>query len=67
MFSPPNGLQRDEFLLAPYAMATRHSRGRRVPEPDHPFRPLFQRDELIVLSDDGREAFRMSTPAYIPK
>ena len=32
-----------------------------------PRRPLFQRDELIVLSDDGREAFRMSTPAYIPK
>src|SRR5436309_4598235 len=49
MFSPPNGLQRDEFLLAPYAMATRHSRGRRVPEPDHPFRPLFQRDRERIV------------------
>lgn len=49
MFSPPSGLQRDEFLLAPYAMATRYSRGRRVPEPDHPFRPLFQRDRERIV------------------
>ena len=49
MFSPPNGLQRDEFLLAPYAMATRQSRGRRVPEPEHPFRPLFQRDRERIV------------------
>jgi dGTPase len=49
MVSPPSGLQRDEFLLAPYAMATRFSRGRRVPEPDHPFRPLFQRDRERIV------------------
>jgi dGTPase len=49
MFSPKNGLQRDEFLLAPYAMATRFSRGRRVPEPEHPFRPLFQRDRERIV------------------
>jgi dGTPase len=49
MFSPPNGLQRDVFLLAPYAMATSHSRGRRVAEPDHPFRPLFQRDRERIV------------------
>jgi dGTPase len=49
MFSPPDGLRRDEFLLAPYAMATRFSRGRRVPEPEHPFRPLFQRDRERIV------------------
>src|SRR2546421_9488461 len=48
-YMPPDGLRRDEFLLAPYAVATRHSRGRRVPEPDHPFRPPFQRDRERIV------------------
>src|SRR5690348_4140234 len=49
MFTPPDGLRRDEFLLAPYALATRLSRGRRYPEPEHRFRPLFQRDRERVV------------------
>src|SRR3989442_921651 len=49
MFTPPDGLQRDEFLLAPYALATRLSRGRVYLEPEHPFRPLFQRDRERVV------------------
>jgi dGTPase len=49
MFIPPDGLRRDEFLLAPYALATRLSRGRQYPEPEHPFRPLFQRDRERVV------------------
>src|SRR5438034_1375369 len=49
MFTPPDGLQRDEFLLGPYALATRLGRGRVYPEPEHPFRPLFQRDRERVV------------------
>ena len=49
MFSPPDGLRRDDCLLAPYAMANRLSRGRRVAEPDHPFRPSFQRDRERIV------------------
>ncbi len=49
MYRPPDGARRDEFLLAPYALPTRHSRGRRYPEPEHPFRPLFQRDRERVV------------------
>jgi dGTPase len=49
MFTPLTGLRRDEFLLAPYAMATALSRGRLYPEPEHPFRPLFQRDRERVV------------------
>jgi dGTPase len=49
MFTPPTGIGRDEFLLAPYAMATARSRGRQFPEPEHPFRPLFQRDRERIV------------------
>jgi dGTPase len=49
MFTPPDAWQRDQFLLAAYALATRFSRGRVYPEPEHPFRPLFQRDRERVV------------------
>src|SRR5438132_11651990 len=51
MYTSPPPAERDVFLLAPYAMAPRFSRGRRFPEPEHAFRPLYQRDrERIVHS-----------------
>lgn len=49
MYTPPTGPERDAFLLAPYAMSTARSRGRRYPEPEHPFRPLFQRDRERII------------------
>jgi dGTPase len=49
MFNAPSGAERDNLLLAPYAMATRFSRGRQHREPEHPFRPLFQRDRERVV------------------
>ena len=48
--------------LAPYAMRSRDSRGRRVGEPEHPLRTAFQRDRdrvihsaaiLFLASDDA--------------
>ena len=49
MYIPPTAAERDALLLAPYAMATRFSRGRQYPEPEHPFRPLFQRDRERIV------------------
>jgi len=43
-FDPPDWLEREAAVLAPYAMHTRNSRGRRYPEPPHTYRTLFQRD-----------------------
>src|SRR5438128_2653725 len=43
-YHPPNWLDREDEVLAPYAMRTRLSRGRRYPEEPHPFRTLYQRD-----------------------
>jgi dGTPase len=49
LFEPPDWLTREEEVLAPYAMHTRQSRGRRHPEEPHPFRTLYQRDRDRVV------------------
>jgi dGTPase len=41
--------RRESQLLATYAMRSNQSRGRKHPEPDHPFRSAFQRDRDRVL------------------
>src|SRR5881394_420393 len=46
---PFDWLDREDEVLAPYAMRTRLSRGRRHPEPPHPFRTLYQRDRDRVV------------------
>src|SRR5436309_782364 len=51
LFDPPDWHDREDAVLAPYAMRTRASRGRRHPEEPHPYRALFQRDrERLVHS-----------------
>src|SRR5437870_4490671 len=49
VFEAPNWLDREEEVLAPYAMRTRQSRGRRHPEEPHPFRTLYQRDRDRIV------------------
>ena len=41
LFEPPDWLDREEEVLAPYAMRTRLSKGRRHPEAERPFRCPF--------------------------
>src|SRR5438105_4344518 len=48
-YDPPDWLDREEEVLASYAMRTRQSRGRRHPEEAHPFRTLYQRDRDRVV------------------
>jgi len=49
LFEPPDWLDREEEVLAPYAMRTRLSRGRRHPDNPHPFRTLYQRDRDRII------------------
>ena len=49
LFEPPDWLDREEEVLAPYAMKTRLSRGRRHLEEPHPFRTLYQRDRDRIV------------------
>ncbi|HJZ54983.1 MAG TPA: deoxyguanosinetriphosphate triphosphohydrolase [Gemmataceae bacterium] len=51
--SPPlttdDWLDHEDAWLAPYAMRSRASRGRKYPEPDHPYRSLYQRDRERIV------------------
>src|SRR5438309_5812365 len=49
LFEPPDWLDREEEVLAPYAMRTRQSRGRHHPEDPHPYRTLYQRDRDRIV------------------
>ncbi len=42
-------VRREELLLAPYAMFSNQSQGRRYPESNHPYRSPFQRDRDRIL------------------
>ncbi len=42
-------LDHEDAWLAPYAMRSAASRGRRYPEPDHPYRSLYQRDRERIV------------------
>jgi dGTPase len=48
-FPPPDDLAREEDTLAPYAMRTRLSRGRRHAEEHHAFRTPYQRDRDRIV------------------
>src|SRR5271157_1191365 len=49
VFEPPDWLTHEDAVLAPYAMRTRQSRGRRHPEDPHPFRTLYERDRDRIV------------------
>jgi dGTPase len=46
---PIDELAREQLLLAPYAMRTSESRGRRYPEAEHPYRSAYQRDRDRII------------------
>src|SRR5437660_668554 len=49
LFEPADWLDWEAQALAPYAMRTRQSRGRRYAEEPHPFRTLYQRDRDRIV------------------
>lgn len=49
LFTPPDWLDREEEVLAPYAMRTRLSKGREHKEESHPYRTLYQRDRDRIV------------------
>jgi dGTPase len=48
-YAPPDWLDLEEKVLAPYAMRTRQSKGRQHFEEPHPYRTLYQRDRDRIV------------------
>jgi dGTPase len=65
IFEPPDWLEREEEVLAPYAMRTRLSRGRRHPEDPHPFRTLYQRDRDRIVHSTAFRRLMYKTQVLI--
>lgn len=57
--------QREAAGLAPWAMASRDSRGRRLPEPEHPLRMAFQRDRDRIIHSTAFRRLEYKTQVFV--
>jgi dGTPase len=57
--------RREEHLLAPYAMRSARSRGRRYPEEEHPLRTCFQRDRDRVVHSSSFRRLEYKTQVFV--
>jgi dGTPase len=65
MLTRAQGEEREAGLLAPYAMRSRDSRGRRHPEAEHPFRLVFQRDRDRIIHSTAFRRLEYKTQVFV--
>ncbi len=57
--------EREKTDLAPYAVLTAATKGRRYPEPDHPYRTAYQRDRHRVIASSAFRRLEHKTQVFV--
>ena len=58
-------LRLNELMLAPYAIQDSQTRGRRYPEPEHPYRSPFQRDRDRIIHSRAFRRLEYKTQVFV--
>ena len=56
---------REERWLAPYAMKSRHTRGRQHPEPEDPYRTVYRRDRDRIIHTTAFRRLEYKTQVFV--
>lgn len=65
MFTREQLEEREDLMLAPYGMCSRDSRGRAVPEPEHPYRTGYQRDRDRIIHTTAFRRLDYKTQVFV--
>jgi len=65
LLSRPQFEQRERELLAPYACRSADSRGRKYPEPEHPYRSIYQRDRDRIIHSTAFRRLQYKTQVFV--
>ncbi|MCM8765489.1 MAG: dNTP triphosphohydrolase, partial [Candidatus Omnitrophica bacterium] len=58
-------LNQEEKILAPYAMQSKMSRLRKYPEPEHPYRGIYQRDRDRIIHSTAFRRLEYKTQVFV--
>ena len=57
--------QKEDNFLAPYALKSKYTKGRKFPEKEHTFRPAFQRDKERIIYTTAFRRLEYKTQVFV--